>query len=346
MKNFSITLILVLSFIAALQTNAIPSEDSPSCVYSIDGGNIILHPGESPRVIPVTGTIVGHCHGDDGIYYIAIKSDIAAEPFIGCVDLQSGTVRYEKKLPHGTDTFILDKLMVSEGIAYILTETRTVSGTVRVLNRINLNSMNKSILEDVLDFHVDRQGLILLKKRERGMVLCRNETVVPVTLSGECILRIGKVVDGRMVFITDGIETEIFDMISGRGVYSYSVKRELLLPTEYNLAVDAKDIQGYGQDDREMVFYKVFINGIESGRTDSGPAGLSREFRVKVDASKYHSVKLERWVLNAPKGRYERENNIRQPKAEQIYMPMNRIVKLNVTFNGKNYEYSIATVYK
>jgi len=346
LKNFNITLILVLSFIAALQTNAIPSEESLPCVYSVDGGNIILHTGGSPRVIPVTGTIVGHCHGDDGIYYIATKSDIAAEPYIGCVDLQSGTVRYEKNLPYERDSFILDKLMVSEGIAYILTGTRAASGKGRVLNRISLNSMDKSILEDVLDFHVERQDLILLIKRERGMALCRNETVVPVTLSGECILRIGKVVDGRMVFVTDGIETEIFDMISGRGVYSYSVKRELLLPTEYNLALDARDNYGYRQDDREMVFYKVFIDGIESGRTDSGPAGLSREFRVKVEANKYHSIKLERWVLNAPKGRYERENNIRQPKAEQIYIPMNRIVKLNVTFNGKNYDYNVGTVYK
>ncbi len=205
MKKYSIALILSLSFTAALTQYAISFEDRPSCVYTVSGGIIILHSGESPRVVPVTGTIIGHCHGDDGIYYIAKKTDISAEPIIGCVDLQSGTVRYEKKLPFDSDTSAPGKLMVSAGIAYILAETRSASGTGRVLNRINLNSMDKSTLEDVLDFHVESQDLVLLVKRERGFALCRNEIVVPVTLSGEGILRIGKVVDGRMVFVTDDI---------------------------------------------------------------------------------------------------------------------------------------------
>jgi hypothetical protein len=100
------------------------------------------------------------------------------------------------------------------------------------------------------------------------------------------------------------------------------------------------------QNDREMVFYKVSIDGNESGRTDSGPARLSREFRIKVEANKYHLIKLERWVLNSAKGRYDRENNIRQPKIEEIFIPMNRIVKLKLKFDGKYYNIETSPVYK
>jgi hypothetical protein len=347
LKNYSIALILAVSFIGALSNYAIGAGGGPSCVYSIEDGKIILYSGESAKAVPVTGVISSHYHGDDGIYYISIKTDSnASETFVGCVDLQSGTVRYEKKLSFDSDKFILGKLMVSEGIAYLLAEPRSPSGAGRVLTRINLNSMEISNLPDVMDYHADKQDLILLAKRGTGMAVIRNEIVVPITMAGQYLPRIGEVVNGRMVLITNGDVTEIIDIISGRDVYGYSNKKELQMPDEYNLAVDIHDSKVSEQDDREMVFYKVFLDGIESGRTDSGPAALSREFRVKIDVNKYHILKLERWILNAAKGRYERENNIRQPKTEQIYMPMNRIVKINITCDGKNYHYETVPVYK
>ncbi len=340
-------MILALSSIASLPDSAILAEDRLSCIYSVEDGKIILYSGESAKAVPVTGVISLHYHGDDGIYYVAIKPDSGAgEPYIGCLDVRSGTVSYEKKLPFENDKFAVGKLMVSGGIAYILAEPRSSSGAGRVLNRFNLNSMELSQLPDVLDYHVDKQDLILLVKRGAGLSLTHNGIVVPISLAGQDLLRIEEVVNGRMVFISNGEETEIIDMISGRALYLYSNKRELLMPAEYNLVVDVKDIQGAEQDDREMVFYKAFIDGTESGRTDSGPAGLSREFHVKVEENKYHFLKLERWTLNAVKGRYERENNIRQPKKEQIYMPMNRIVKISIIFDGKNYHYEISPVYK
>jgi hypothetical protein len=331
----------------ALSDFKIMAEDRPLCVYSVDKGKFILYSGESAKVVAVGGVISRHFLGDDGIYYITIKPDAdAGEPLIGCVDLQSGSIRYEKKLNFAGDKFTPGKFMVSEGIAYILAEPRSPSGAGRVLNRINLNSMETSLIPDVLDYHVDKQDLILLTINGTGIAVTRNETIVPVSLASRDLLRIVEVVNNRMVIITNGEEAEIIDCISGRIVYRYSNKRELQMPEEYNLVVDVKDILGSEQDDRQMVFYKVFIDGTDSGRTDSGLAGLSREYRVKVDANKYHILKLERWVLNAAKGRYERENNIRQPKWEQVYMPLNRIVKIDIILDGKNYHYEIVPVYK
>jgi hypothetical protein len=149
-----------------------------------------------------------------------------------------------------------------------------------------------------------------------------------------------------MVFITNGEETEIIDIISGKSLYRYSGAYQTLAPDEYSLAIQAVDETSTEPDDRQMIFYKIFIDGIETGRTDCGPAGLLREFRTRLDANKYHLIKLERWVLNTAKGRYDRVNNIHQPKPQQIFLPMNRVVKLVIKFNGKGYEYDTVPVYR
>ena len=112
------------------------------------------------------------------------------------------------------------------------------------------------------------------------------------------------------------------------------------------MIIQAVDIQEQDRDDREMIFYKLIIDGVDAGRTDSGPSALARELKIILEPNRYHLVRLERWTLNPSKGRYDRENNIRQPKMQQIYIPMNRIVKVVITFDGREYSYAIAPVYK
>ncbi len=347
MKKFKITFYLALLSVVSLNLPTVLAGEKLASIYSVDAGKIMIYAGDSVRSVPVGGSIDWHCQGNDGIYYITVKSESGTGVlYIGYIDFQSGDVSYEKKLPVTSDEYTVKKFMVAEGIAYLLAEPRSSAGTGRVLNRVNLNSMEVDRLPDVLDYHVDGRDLIVLSKSGSGIALIRNEISVPITLMGEGLLRISVVMDNRMVFVTNGDETEIVDVRAGRALYHYANNKEFLMPEEYNMLIQAEDIKVSEQDEREMVFYKVFIDGIESGRTDSGPLSLSREFHVKVDANKYHLIKLDRWVLNAAKGRYDRENNIRQPKTEHIYIPMNRIVKISIKFDGKNYHYEIMPVFK
>jgi len=321
--------------------------DNMEDAYSVEAGAIHIYTGGTVRSVAVGGPVDRHCRADGGIYYITVKAeDGSGVPYIGFVDPQSGDVKFEKKLPVSLDEYTVRKFVAAEGIAFILTELRSSGGIDRTLERININSMEGDRLKDVLDFHVDGRDLLLLSRGPSGIVLTANEVTVPITIPGEGILTISAVIDRRVVFVTNGDETEIADMQSGRALYRYANNRELLAPEDYNMVIQAVDSRVSEQNDREMIFYKVFINGNEAGRTDSGPPSLTREFRIKVNANEYHLVKLERWVLNAAKGRYDRENNIRQPRMERFFIPMNRIVKILLQFDGRQYHFNTSPIYK
>jgi len=347
LRNFKIIVLLALSTVIIMHMSDLRAGDAAAGVYSVEDGKIRIYAGDAVRSVSAGGPVDWHCRGDGGIYYITVRAEGSSGiPCIGFVDFQTGDVKFEKKLTVNLEEYTVRKFMAAEGIAYILAEPKLSTGTGRILDRININSLQTDRLRDVLDFNVDGRDLIVLAKGGSGIALICNEISVPITLMGEGLLRISAVLDGRMVFVTNGDETEIADMRAGRALYRYANNKEFLVPEEYNLVIQATDSRVSEQDDREMIFYKVFVDGIESGRTDSGPASLLREFRVKVDANEYHLLKLERWVLNASKGRYDRENNIRQPQVEHIYLPMNRIVKIFIRFDGKKYFFDASQVYK
>lgn len=340
-------MIPALLFVLSLHMSAAAADDAGVRHCSVENGKIIIYSGDTVKSIQVEGTILGHSRSDNGIYYISTKRDGAAKhSLIGYVDFQTGELKYERALPINLDEFPVKKFTVAGSTAYILAGSGPSPEAMGMLNRIDINSMTNTRLAGVADFHAQDDFLVVLGKQESAMVLTMNDVSVPVTLSGEGALRIQVALDNRMVFVTNGEETDIIDLRSGLNIYRYGRDREMQVPGSYNLLVQAEDTQVSEQNDRDMVFYKVYIDGTESGRTDSGPSQLAREFRANIEPNKYHLIKLERWVLNASKGRYDRENNIRQPQIERIYIPMNRIVKLIIEFDSKRYKYKVVPVYK
>ncbi len=129
-------------------------------------------------------------------------------------------------------------------------------------------------------------------------------------------------------------------------MYQYSSKYEYLAPEEYNLTIQVADEVGSEPENLDTMFFKVFINGVESGRTDTAPARVQKEFRTLLEPNKKYIIQLERWLLNSVKGRYERVNNILQPKIYQLYMPLNRVILLMVKFNGKEYMYDMSPLFR
>jgi hypothetical protein len=270
----------------------------------------------------------------------------AGDLFLGFVDFNTGMIVFERSVPVPASENDITKMMAGEDAVYLLAVPREGGNTAGELIRVPGGAGEISIIAGILDFFVQGADCYVLVKSDSGTRLIRNELTVPLSLKADGPYRIREVLDGRLVLVSAGDETEVIDIRTGKSLYQYATDYKFLAPDGYDLVIQAVDIGEPEQNDREMIFYKVMIDGVETGRTDSGPASLVREMKVMLEPNRYHNVRLERWVLNSGKGRYDRENNIRQPKMRQIYIPLNRIVKLVITFNNKEYLFNTVPVYK
>jgi hypothetical protein len=328
----------------------------PASLYAVDGGEtchavderaVVLYRGDTAKRIPVEGRIVRSVVAASGIYYCADRGEKGeGELYLGFVDFLAGSIGFERKIPIRSAERTVTKLMAGDDAAYILSVPVNETGAPGDLFRVPAPPGEVSRVTDVLDFYAEGADCYLLSKTDSGARVVLNERSVPLSLQGEESMRIREVLDRRLVLVSLGEVTEIIDMRTGRSLYQYATNYDFLEPDGFNMIIQAVDGTRTDQDDREMIFYKVIIDGVESGRTDSGPAGLAREMKLMLEPNRYHQVRLERWILNPGKGRYDRENNIRQPRMKEIYIPMNRIVKLVITFNNKDYSYTIAPVYR
>lgn len=321
--------------------------DSVETCHAIEEGAVILYQGDSARRIPVEGRILCSARAAAGVYYCAERGGKGAGGlYLGFVDFQSGSIGFERNIPAPTGERAIMKIMAGDGAAYLLAGSANDPAVPGELIRIPAAPGEVSRAAGIIDFYVEDADCFILKKTDSGPQVVLNEISVPLLLPGEGPFRISGVLDKRLVLVNAGDFTEVIDIRTGKSLYQYATGCEFLEPEGYNMIIQAVDVIGPDHNEREMIFYKVIIDGVETGRTDSGPAGLAREMKLMLEPNRYHHVRLERWVLNPGKGRYDRENNIRQPRMKEIYMPMNRIVKLVVSFDNKDYLYNIAPVYR
>jgi hypothetical protein len=315
--------------------------------HAVEERGVVLHQGETVKRVPVGGTIVRTFAVDAGLYYCAARDGAAAgELLVGYVDFLAGAIGFERGLGINAAEKEIAGMMAGDNAVYLRAVPRGEPGAPGDLIRLPGVKGEISLISGVLDFYVRGVDCYMLVKTDARPRLVLNELSVPLSLTEEGPLRIREVVDGRIVLVSSLSETEVVDIRTGKSLYQYATAYEFLEPEGFNLVIQAVDINVPDPNDRDMIFYKVIIDGVESGRTDSGPAGLAREMKVMVEPNRYHSVRLERWILNSGKGRYDRENNIRQPKSQHLYIPLNRVVKLIITFNNKDYLFNIAPVYK
>lgn len=346
LKTIPVILCLCIAALSAVPCVPCAADGGETC-HAVEEGVVILYRGDSAKRVPVEGRILHTAESASGLYYCAGRGgNGGGDLHLGFIEFQSGSIRFERKLPVSGAERTVARLMAGDGAAYLLAVPMNEQGAAGELFRVPAPPGEVSRVADILDFYAERADCILLSKTNSGPLLALNEITVPLSLQGDGNYRIREVLDNRLVLVSSGDVTEVFDLRVGRSLYQYATDYEFLEPDGYNMIIQAADERGQVLDDREMIFYKVIIDGVENGRTDSGPAGLAREMKVMLEPNRYHQIRLERWLLNSGKGRYDRENNIRQPKMKEIYIPLNRIVKLVVTFNSKEYSYSIAPVYR
>jgi Tol biopolymer transport system component len=89
------------------------------------------------------------------------------------------------------------------------------------------------------------------------------------------------------------------------------------------------DIDSPDQD--RHCYYVIYIDKVESGRTNTGLESQEKYFEEYLIPNR-HLIKIEKWVLNENLGRYIKLNNIDQPKPDYIYVNIekNKIVRVTV----------------
>lgn len=305
--------------------------------YILDNGKV-YRADRSLQEISIEGNILGISSTDDTLYYI--KGSDAG--------WNAGRYEYPEKgraeFAIGNGFRGLHKLVCSDNIYYFLADyapgenlnnAESASGEAeRVLVRFNPENSEKKIIRGVEDFILSGNGVILLA----ASGLDCNGTVIPVTLKGKRYIE--RTIDGRFIFLTNGSEVEVIDIISERNVYIYREGKAFPYNTEYNIILEFNDTavtNNAGDGSDNMIYYHVNLNGVEAGRTETAPPEVSKSSMIKTDTGKYCIIKAERWELDKMKGRYVRVNNIYQPEEVRLFVPENRIIKVRFDFDGEKY---------
>ncbi len=271
----------------------------------------------------------------ESFYYYKIHD---GRPVLGSVDRETGERRL-LPLPDELAGRNPVKMMVQQDSLYLLT------GPAGDLLKVPLRGGDIVTIENVSDF-VLLNGIpaVLRPDGSGGRVVQCNGVTVPVSLQGES--RLGEVVAERLIFVSDGDDTEIVDILAGKSVYLFSATREFLEPGEYNFTFDAADSPKDGTASQDMIFYKVYIDGEYAGRTETGLASLKASYTHAVVPDRYHIVRAERWELDKKASEYRRANNIRQPDEVRLFFPAKRIMSLDLVFDGEKYSITRRPLYR
>jgi hypothetical protein len=312
------------------------------CVLSGDG--LIAYAPGGMSTLPVSGVLLKEYRGGV-LWYVraagARREGSSPAAFAaGCIDFRSDRrAEYSWKQEGGG---VPSRIAGTGGSAYVLMAPPAAAGKRSgTLMLIDINAGSARKLEGVTDFALAGGRLCLLANASSGIVLNVDGKNLPLPVGPSA--RIVAVVQEWLLVVTDDESTVIADARECRLLAARALKRQLARPAEYNFEFLCADESAAG-DPSAAVFYKVFIDGAEAGRTDSGPAGTPRRFRTKLDAAAVHVVKAERWELNRLKEKYERANNINQPTAVKVLVPAGAVLRLDCIMAEGGYRFTSALV--
>lgn len=343
MNRFLLAAIITLIITSS---NPVSAENNPCIRISSGSGDNYILDGDimfresGGQRIRMFDRVANACADEGVVYYIRSSGDLWFAGFI-----QGGMSAAEYQLPGRFDKIY--KFVCYRKIFYILAEQLADGISDRkpsaVLVRFNPDQSSVNSVEDVSDFHLIQGRAVVIN----GNIIDYNGTQVPLSINGR--LKISAVTDSRIVTVSGADGTEIVDILAAKSIYQYRDNSLPEYPVEYNLAVAFRDnitISPAGNVTNRSIYYVILIDGADENRTSTGAGEAEKLINARLAAGKYHLIKAERWELDPVKGRYIRMNNISQPREIRIYIPENRIIKVNIEFDGSGYIIKQSVVYK
>lgn len=295
----------------------------------------IIHwlPSGRAQKVSVEGRVEALYHKAPFLYYVSRREKGDAPLQLGIINLTRGGT-YRQNLSGLGDFTRVRRLEGYGGVAYLLLINPSTPGQSGFLHRLDGNSRKRDSIDGVRDFTLHDDVPCLLQRRGDELFLNRNGNYLTLGLKGDA--RIKAFLDQRLLLISDELDTEVVDLRSFRSVYIYSEKRKFLPGEEYNLLIEASD-ENPRKDAEKYLYYKIYVDGQEVGRTKTALSGLPVVFKTRLETEGYHLIFAERWELNRSKNRYERVNNIHQPDPLKILPAANRVLKLIFLYDGKRH---------
>jgi hypothetical protein len=323
----------------------VPSRESIITDYSLvlKDGKVLRHEPDRITEITINGYARNIFHHKNILYYLKTTSSTELKVWsIGYKDLESG-FSFESELSIELENRTINRFFATEGVSFMLIEEP--ENGKHILYRIDLNSMDISKIEDLFDGVLIQGILILIQKKTEQEYsfynLNINGKIIPLSLKGNLFFK--EIVDNRILFISNGIETEIIDLQNIKNLYLYSFESQYLMPEDFNLIIETSD-ENVTKEIKTSVFYKIFINGHESGRTETGMPSIAKSFKTMLEPNIYHIINLERWELDKRRERYVRANNIYQPHPLKLFIPANRVLRISILFDGKTHTFEMTAI--
>ncbi len=304
--------------------------------FILRDGNIYQYDSYSCKKIELPFRVDKIFQTRDYLYYLA--SDKHNESLaIGKLLLTSENYKKEKLLSINCSFSYIRRFIISGGIGYVVckqSKDDTVSDYFLIIVDIKKSNVDKK--EGITDIILVNDSIAVISSEEWGQSINYDGEKLELSTGDDSFFR--GILDNRMIFITDSAYTEIIDISQMKSLYFYSLNRECLQKFDYNIHIDIIDTFRKSITDQDrMVFYKIFIDGVEVGRTETGHSEVEKTIKLMVEPGMHHVIKLERWELNAVKNKYERLNNIYQPQEKRLYISSGRVYSISIVNKGREY---------
>ncbi len=314
-----------------------PAEKDLSCSeFVFRDSRIKLRKTELSDFHEFDGPVVSVFSTDSRLFYIRFEEGDSqpgtgrrGQSILGCIDQNEKKILYEKNLPVDVFGPGVKKFFVSGNTASVLCGNT-------VYYSIDILTMNVRVTEGVLDAVFNNGDPLLLRKDDSGSSLVSRAGSVLLSISGP--LTVDWLIHNRLAIICGNQDTEVVDIVQMKSLTVYSATRKFRRPDQHNVVISMKD-QTEICSDKEMIYYRIFVNGFEKGRTETGPPAVEHRAFLNLDVNKLQLIRLERWKLSHRKNMYIRENNVMQPDVMKMQVEENRVILLEGIYNGKDYSF-------
>jgi hypothetical protein len=288
-------------------------------------GTLYIEPSVA---LPVQGVVLDYYVMDTAILFVAKNEK---EIVAGAYALQDKNI-IQFSIATNSESIQIKRIAFESDAIYIC-----IHESDSILYRADVNTGLVEQVKGVSDFLILKDNLVILKNDN---TLVYNDFIVPLYFSGKPSLK-GHM-DDRIVFVTDDNDTEVIDIKEKKIVYRYSNNVQFAVSSDYTVELTINDLPTPEKASR--VFYKIYCNGQDYGRTEPVLAINQSIIQLNLSPGQYHEIVIERWRLDENSEQYIRDNNIRQPKPVILFVYPGRVTQVKLIYNGL--EYKVFTGFK